>query len=97
MDRINIEKLGPTFIKLGQTVSVRPDVLSEAVRGELQKLQNNVEIFPTDVAYELIEKELGQSVEEVFSEISEEPVAAASLAQVEFSSFEWSPESEETE
>ncbi|GMH41398.1 hypothetical protein BSKO_09308 [Bryopsis sp. KO-2023] len=80
--RINMEKLGPTFIKLGQTVSVRPDVLSDAVRGELQKLQNNVEIFPTELAREIIEAELGQPLDEIFSEISEEPVAAASLAQV---------------
>ncbi|KAJ1460295.1 ABC1 family-domain-containing protein [Pelagophyceae sp. CCMP2097] len=75
------EKLGPTFIKLAQTLSVRPDVLPQAALDELAVLQDNVKPFETALAIELIEKELGP-VSEFFAEISPEPVAAASLAQV---------------
>jgi len=80
--RIIMEKLGPTYIKLGQTLSVRPDVLPQAALEQLAILQDNVKRFPTKIAYEVIEKELGVPFEAIFDEISEEPVAAASLAQV---------------
>ncbi|CAN0321416.1 unnamed protein product, partial [Discosporangium mesarthrocarpum] len=79
--RVVIEKLGPTFIKLGQALSIRPDVIGPAATEELAKLQDAVPSFPTEVALELMEKELGRPPSEVFSELSEEPVAAASLAQ----------------
>ena len=80
--RVICEKLGPTFIKLAQTLSVRPDVLPAAALAELAVLQDSVVEFPTDVAVETIERELGRPLGAVFSEISQTPVAAASLAQV---------------
>eukprot|EP00968_Pinguiococcus_pyrenoidosus_P000881 scaffold48_cov311-Pinguiococcus_pyrenoidosus.AAC.76 len=80
--RIIIEKLGPTYIKGGQMMSVRPDVLSQPVLEELSKLQDAVKPFNSSVAIAQIERELGQPLGAVFTEISEEPVAAASLAQV---------------
>ncbi|CBJ32495.1 Predicted unusual protein kinase (ISS) [Ectocarpus siliculosus] len=80
--RIVIEKLGPTFIKLGQALSIRPDVIGPAATDELAKLQDAVPPFPTPLAMEVLERELGRPPSEVFSEISEEPIAAASLAQM---------------
>mmetsp|Transcript_3691 Transcript_3691/g.4964 ORF Transcript_3691/g.4964 Transcript_3691/m.4964 type:complete len:942 (+) Transcript_3691:207-3032(+) len=80
--RIIMENLGPTYIKLGQMMSVRPDVLPQAALNELANLQDSVKAFDTSVAYGMIESELGCPINEVFSEISTEPVAAASLAQV---------------
>jgi predicted unusual protein kinase regulating ubiquinone biosynthesis (AarF/ABC1/UbiB family) len=80
--RIAMEKLGPTYIKLGQMMSVRPDVLPDGALDELAKLQDSVEPFSTTVAVAQIEAELGGPLGQFFSEISEEPVAAASLAQV---------------
>jgi len=80
--RINMEKLGPTYIKAGQMMSVRPDVLPQAALDELAILQDSVKPFDSDVAIAAIERELGQELGAVFSDISFEPVAAASLAQV---------------
>jgi aarF domain-containing kinase len=80
--RINLEKLGPTYIKAGQMMSVRPDVLPQAALDELAVLQDSVKPFETSVAVASIEKELGGPLGQFFTEISEEPVAAASLAQV---------------
>eukprot|EP00611_Tribonema_gayanum_P021307 TRINITY_DN4064_c0_g1_i4.p1 TRINITY_DN4064_c0_g1~~TRINITY_DN4064_c0_g1_i4.p1 ORF type:complete len:723 (+),score=280.48 TRINITY_DN4064_c0_g1_i4:457-2625(+) len=80
--RIIIENLGPTFIKLGQALSIRPDVIGPAATAELAKLQDAVPPFPSDEAYLCIEKELGRPLAEVFSEIAPEPAGSASLAQV---------------
>jgi len=80
--RLDLQDLGPTFIKAGQMMSVRPDVLPEAALEELRLLQDSVEPFETSVAVALIEKELGGPLGQFFSSISEKPVAAASLAQV---------------
>jgi len=80
--RINLERLGPTYIKAGQMMSVRPDVLPKAALDELAVLQDSVKPFDTAVAVSMIEKELGGPLGQFFTEISEEPVAAASLAQV---------------
>jgi len=80
--RMDLQDLGPTFIKAGQMMSVRPDVLPTATLDELTKLQDSVEPFDTNVAREQIEKELGGPLGQFFTSISEEPVAAASLAQV---------------
>jgi len=80
--RSRIEKLGPTYIKMGQMMSVRPDVLPQAALDQLIVLQDNVEGFPTETAIEMIESELGQRLDDVFDEFDMEPAAAASLAQV---------------
>lgn len=80
--RKHMEHLGPTYIKLGQMLSVRPDVLPQPALDELAILQDNVKPFATALAMDVIEQELGRPVEEVFSYVSSEPVAAASLAQV---------------
>lgn len=80
--RKDLQDLGPTFIKAGQMMSVRPDVLPEATLEELSKLQDSVVPFNTTVAVLQIERELGGPLGEFFTSISEEPVAAASLAQV---------------
>ncbi|KAL3944970.1 MAG: hypothetical protein SGBAC_000946 [Bacillariaceae sp.] len=80
--RVDLQDLGPTFIKAGQMMSVRPDVLPPPALEELTKLQDSVVPFDTKVAVEQIEKELGGPLGQFFTSISEEPVAAASLAQV---------------
>jgi len=80
--RIDLQDLGPTFIKAGQMMSVRPDVLPQSTLDELTKLQDSVLPFETEIAVQQIEKELGGPLGQFFTSISEEPVAAASLAQV---------------
>ena len=80
--RIIMEKLGPTYIKMGQMMSVRPDVLPKEALDELKILQDSVKPFDTKIAIKQIEKELNGPLNNFFSEISELPVAAASLAQV---------------
>ena len=78
----NLEKLGPTFIKLGQIMSIRPDVLPPPVMRELAKLQDRIEPFSTQEARAMVEADLGETIDTIFSEFSEKPIAAASLAQV---------------
>lgn len=80
--RIDLQDLGPTFIKAGQMMSVRPDVLPAATLDELALLQDSVVPFSTDVALQQLESELGGPWQKFFYDISPEPVAAASLAQV---------------
>lgn len=77
-----ITSLGPFFIKLGQALSIRPDVLSPRSMVELQKLCDKVPSYDSKIAFATIEAELGKSISELFSEITPEPVAAASLGQV---------------
>jgi len=77
-----ITSLGPFYIKIGQALSIRPDVLSPRSMVELQKLCDKVPSYDSKVAFATIEKELGKPVSELFSEITPEPVAAASLGQV---------------
>ncbi|CAL5029755.1 unnamed protein product [Urochloa decumbens] len=79
--RILLE-LGPAFVKIAQAVSSRPDVIPPAYLDELSLLQDRIAPFSTEVAFNIIEKELGLPLDMVFSEISPEPVAAASLGQV---------------
>ena len=74
--------LGPTFIKVGQALSTRPDLVRKDFLEELTKLQDQLPPFPTPRARAIIEAELGYSPEEIFSSISPAPVAAASLGQV---------------
>lgn len=77
-----ITSLGPFFIKIGQALSIRPDVLSPRSMVELQKLCDKVPSYDSKIAFATIEQELGKRVDELFSEITPEPVAAASLGQV---------------
>ena len=74
--------LGPTFIKVGQALSTRPDLINPKFLDELIKLQDQLPPFDSYVASRIIEKELGRTPDEVYSYISPEPVAAASLGQV---------------
>ena len=73
--------LGPAYIKFGQVLSTRPDLVGDQFSNQLRVLQDKLAPFPTDVAKAVIEKELGQPVTELFSEFSDS-VAAASIAQV---------------
>jgi len=75
-------KLGPTFIKIGQSMGTRADLLPLPFVKELGTLVDQVPPFPNDVAYSIIERELGKKINEVYSEFDLEPVAAASLGQV---------------
>lgn len=80
--RMVIEELGPTFIKLAQAMSNRPDLLPEALIDEFQKLQSDVPPFDVRVARQIIERELGRPIAEVFSEFEEKPLGSASIGQV---------------
>ncbi|MDE2675590.1 MAG: 2-polyprenylphenol 6-hydroxylase [Paracoccaceae bacterium] len=73
--------LGPAYIKFGQTLSTRPDIVGVELAAELQVLLDGLPPFPTKIAIKSIESELGVKVDEVFSDFSE-PIAAASIAQV---------------
>ncbi|MGF1571263.1 MAG: ABC1 kinase family protein [Nodosilinea sp.] len=77
-----LTNLGPTFIKVGQALSTRPDLIRKDFLEELTKLQDQLPPFPTPEARAIIEAELDYAIEEIFSEISPAPVAAASLGQV---------------
>ncbi|CAD7698247.1 unnamed protein product [Ostreobium quekettii] len=76
--------LGPTFVKLGQTLATRPDLVGEDVSEELTKLQTSSPPFDDETAKRVLEAELGMAIDEVFSHLDGRPVAAASLGQVYF-------------
>jgi len=80
--RLAFEELGPTFIKFGQILSTRPDILPEEFIKELLKLQDEVPPFPFPDVVRVIENEFKKPVKELFKDIDEKPVAAASIAQV---------------
>ncbi len=80
--RLALEELGPTFIKLGQLLSTRPDLIPGDILTELRKLQDKVPGFSYSAAQEQIESSLELSMAEAFAEFSREPVAAASISQV---------------
>jgi len=77
-----LEELGPTFVKLGQMLSTRPDLLPEDIRCELAKLQDQVPPFPFTQVQSLVERELGRPMGEIFPYFDPEPLAAASIGQV---------------
>lgn len=77
-----LEELGPTFVKFGQVMSTRPDLLPEDIINELEKLQATVPPFSFEKAKAIIEKELNQPIEDLFVRFDEEPIAAASIGQV---------------
>ncbi|RKX25285.1 MAG: ubiquinone biosynthesis protein UbiB, partial [Candidatus Zixiibacteriota bacterium] len=80
--RYAAEELGPTFVKLAQVLSMRPDLVPPDVATELQKLQDEVSPFSYEEVRNIIKEELKQEQETAFSHIDEQPLAAASIAQV---------------
>ena len=80
--RLALTALGPTFIKLGQLMSTRPDVVGLKLADELKQLQADVPADPADIVRETIETELGQPIEELFAEFDDTPIASASIGQV---------------
>lgn len=77
-----LTKLGPAFIKIGQAMSTRPDLVPPIFLEELSKLQDQIPPFPNEIAFQFIREELGKDPSEVYAEISPKPIAAASLGQV---------------
>lgn len=77
-----LEELGPIFVKFGQILSTRQDLLPDDIAKELAKLQDRVPPFPSDQSLAIIEKAFGQPVFEIFNDFDETPLASASVAQV---------------
>jgi ubiquinone biosynthesis protein len=80
--KLMLEKLGPTFIKFGQIIADRPDIISDKLRAELKKLQSNVKPFDHDLAINLIESELSAPIASVFKSFDFECIGSASMGQV---------------
>ena len=81
--RMALEHLGPIFVKFGQVLSTRRDLLPEDVADELARLQDRVPPFPAAQARRLVEQAFGRPIEALFSQFDAEPVASASIAQVD--------------
>lgn len=77
-----ITRLGPAFIKIGQALSTRPDIVPPVFMDELAELQDQLPPFPNEIAFQFIRDALGADASEVYAEISDNPIAAASLGQV---------------
>ena len=77
-----LDELGPTFVKFGQVLSTRPDVVPPDIIVELRKLQDDVSPFPIEDVERVVHQELGLTIEQAFLEFEEQPVAAASIGQV---------------
>src|ERR687897_1659382 len=77
-----LDELGPTFVKFGQLLSTRPDVVPPDIVAELRGLQDDVTPFPSAQVREVVEEELGLTLEQAFLEFGETPIAAASIGQV---------------
>ena len=80
--RKTLERLGPTFIKFGQLLSVRPDLVPREYSKELEKLQDSVPEFHFSEARGIVEKEFGKSIEKLFLHFEKKPIASASISQV---------------
>ena len=80
--RYAMEELGPAFIKLGQLLATRPDMVGNEIADDLKLLRDNTPVTPFDEMRKVIEGELGQPLEEVYSEFNEEPLGSASIGQV---------------
>ncbi len=77
-----LQELGPTFVKLGQVLSSRPDILPREFLNAFETLQDRVPPFPSEMARRIIEEDLGRPIEDLFDEFQDEPLASASIAQV---------------
>lgn len=77
-----LEELGPAYIKLGQMLSTRPDLVGIEIAEELQKLRDNTPVTPFNEIKEVIESELQKPIDEIYSEIDENPIGSASIGQV---------------
>lgn len=80
--RCALEELGPTYIKMGQILSTRKDILDEEIIGELAKLRDRVEAFDNRLAMDILRQELKVPIDQVFSYVTKEPIAAGSIGQV---------------
>jgi ubiquinone biosynthesis protein len=80
--RLTLEELGPIFVKFGQALSTRKDLLPDDIADELVKLQDKVPPFSSDLAQQIIEQELSMSITDAFAEFDSTPLASASVAQV---------------
>ncbi|MCW5666034.1 MAG: ubiquinone biosynthesis regulatory protein kinase UbiB [Piscinibacter sp.] len=86
--RLGLERLGPIFVKFGQVLSTRRDLLPADFAEELAKLQDRVPPFPAAVSRAIVEKAFGRPIEQVFASFEDEPVASASIAQVHFATLQ---------
>ena len=77
-----LTKLGPAYIKIGQALSTRPDLVPSVYLEELTQLQDKLPAFPNEIAYRFIQEELGAPPQEIYADLSPHPIAAASLGQV---------------
>ena len=86
--RVMLQQLGPTYVKVGQMVSSRADVLPQEWRDEMVKLQSDVPPFPVDQVRQVVRKELGDRPRDIFQDFDPEPLGSASLAQVHRATLE---------
>ncbi|WP_288105631.1 ubiquinone biosynthesis regulatory protein kinase UbiB [Limnobacter sp.] len=86
-----LEDLGPIFVKFGQLLSTRRDLLPEDVADELARLQDQVPPFPSDKARQLIEQSLNRKIDDMFVDFQDKPIASASIAQVHFATIKAGP------
>ncbi len=82
--RTTLEDLGPTYVKIGQIMSSRTDLLPESYCHELEKLRTNVKPIDSSVVRNIIEQETGKKIEDIYEEFSDEPLGSASIAQAHF-------------
>ena len=93
--RLALTELGPTFIKFGQVLSTRPDIVGADIADELSKLQSNTPADDFEVVKDIIEEQQGCSIDEIFSEFHPNPIASASIGQVHFAKLRSSRIAEE--
>ena len=85
--RLALESLGPIFVKFGQVLSTRRDLLPADLADQLARLQDRVPPFPSEQAVAMIEKSFGRPIDQIFASFEREPVASASIAQVHFATL----------
>lgn len=78
----DLKKMGPTYVKLGQLLSTRPDLIPEPYLKALESLQDDVEVIPYGIIQQIVEEETGQRISKAFESFEEEPLASASIGQV---------------